>query len=85
MKIADAADLAEKIKYCNLTKLSLPSNLIDDDLVRILVSGLIVNKTISQLELSHNKISDNGARRLAKYLLKTEILTHLDLSDNKIH
>ena len=59
--------------------------MIDDDLIRILVNGLMLNKTITELDLSHNRISDAGARRIAKYLLSTELLTHLDLSDNLIH
>lgn len=64
--------------------LSLPRNLIDDDLVRMLMSGLMLNKTITELDLSHNRISDAGARRIAKYLLKTEILTHFNLTDNLV-
>lgn len=64
--------------------LSLPGNLIDDDLIGILIKGMVLNKTISQLDLSHNKISNSGARKIAKFLLSTQILTRLDLTDNQI-
>lgn len=63
----------------------MPGNLIDDDLISILIKGLVLNKTISQLDLSHNKISNSGARKIAKFLLSTQVLTSLDLSDNQIH
>jgi Ran GTPase-activating protein (RanGAP) involved in mRNA processing and transport len=63
----------------------MPGNLIDDDLISILIKGLMLNKTISQLDLSHNKISNSGARKLAKYLLSSKILTHMNLCDNSIH
>lgn len=85
MKMSDAKTFSECIKLSqSLVHLSLPGNLIDDDLIRDLIKGLILNKTISQLDLSHNKISGSGARKIAKYLLSTEVLTHLDLSDNNI-
>ena len=85
MKLSDAQFLQDSLKRTNnLVRLSLPGNLIDDDLVSILSKGLMLNKTITQLDLSHNKIGNSGARKVAKYLLKTSILTHLDLSDNQI-
>lgn len=85
MKMSDAQFLQDCLKTTNnLIRLSLPGNLIDDDLVSILSKGLMLNKTITQLDLSHNKIGNQGARKIAKYLLKTQILTHLDLSDNQI-
>ena len=65
--------------------LSLPGNLIDDDLVSILIKGLMLNKTITQLDLSHNKIGQSGARKISKYLLQSQILTHLNLGDNNIN
>ena len=86
MKMSDAKIFAECMRSSqNLIFLSMPGNLIDDDLISILIKGLMLNKTISQLDLSHNKISNSGARKLAKYLLASKILTHLNLSDNSIH
>ena len=86
MKMSDAKIFSECLKMTSsLVYLSLPGNLIDDDLITILIKGLVLNKTISQLDLSHNKISNSGARKIAKFLLSTQILTHLDLSDNQIH
>ena len=86
MKMLDAEIFSECIRATtSLVHLALPCNMIDDDLIRILVNGLMLNKTITELDLSHNRISDAGARRIAKYLLSTELLTELDLSDNLIH
>jgi len=83
MKMTDAKIFSEQMKLSqSLVYLSLPGNLIDDDLIGILIKGLVLNKTITQLDLSHNKISHSGARKIAKFLLSTQILTTLDLSDN---
>lgn len=85
MKMSDASSLSKCLKTSqSLVYLSLPGNLIDDDLIGILIKGLVLNKTISQLDLSHNKISNSGARKIAKFLLSTQILTHLNLADNQI-
>lgn len=35
-------------------------NLIDDDLMRMLMTGLIRNSTITYLDVSHNKITNHG-------------------------
>lgn len=40
--------------------LSLPSNLIDDDLLRLLMTGINLDISIVELNLSHNKIGDKG-------------------------
>ena len=86
MKMSDAKIFSECLRSTqSLIFLSMPGNLIDDDLISILIKGLMLNKTISQLDLSHNKISNSGARKLAKYLLASKILTHLNLNDNSIH
>lgn len=70
MKMSDAKIFAECLRSTqSLIYLSLPGNLIDDDLISILIKGLMLNKTISQLDFSHNKISNSGARKIAKFLL----------------
>jgi hypothetical protein len=43
-----------------LLSLSLQGNIIDDDMVKWLVAGLITNHTLRYLDLSSNKISDQG-------------------------
>jgi Ran GTPase-activating protein (RanGAP) involved in mRNA processing and transport len=85
MKMSDAKLFSDCMRMTqSLVYLSLPGNLIDDDLISILIKGLILNKTITQLDLSHNKITNSGARKIAKYLLSNEVLTHLNLADNMI-
>ncbi|RYY81073.1 hypothetical protein EON63_16270 [archaeon] len=42
--------------------------MIDDDLLRMLMTGLIKNTTITYLDMSHNKITNHGARLLSKLL-----------------
>lgn len=57
MKMSDATKFKDCLRTTtSLTYLSLPGNLIDDDLIGILIKGLMLNKTITQLDLSHNKI-----------------------------
>lgn len=59
MKMSDARNFHECLRTTtSLTYLSLPGNLIDDDLISILIKGLMLNKTITQLDLSHNKIGN---------------------------
>ena len=48
MKMSDAKIFSECLRSTqSLTFLSLPGNLIDDDLISILIKGLMLNKTIS--------------------------------------
>lgn len=48
MKMSDAKTFSESIKLTqSLVYISLPGNLIDDDLIGILIKGLVLNKTIS--------------------------------------
>ena len=86
MKISDATCLAKVFDSTDtLTTVIMTSNLIDDDLLRMLMTGLIKNNTITHLDLSHNKITNHGARLLSKLLGENSVLTVLDISDNNIH
>ncbi|CAM9752345.1 unnamed protein product [Chrysoparadoxa australica] len=86
MKISDASCLAKVVHSAsNLTALVLQCNLIDDDLLRMLMTGLIRNSTITYLDVSHNRISNHGTRLLCKLLGDTSVLTSLNLADNQIH
>ena len=60
MKLSQAAELGDTLsKSCgNLLSLSLPSNLIDDDLLRFIIAGINLNISIIELDFSHNKIGD---------------------------
>ncbi|CAE7197238.1 DRC5 [Symbiodinium sp. CCMP2592] len=86
MKISDAQYLARDIRVSQtLVSLSLPCNMIDDELVKVLMGGLSYGHMLTHLDLSHNKIGDRGARRLASLLDPDYCLQALDLSDNQIH
>ena len=86
MKISDATSLARIFdKTETITTVILSECLIDDDLLRMLMTGLIKNNTITALDLSHNKISNHGARLLSKLLGDNSVISMLDLSDNQIH
>ena len=86
MKISDATALAKTFDSTDtLTTVVLQSNMIDDDLLRMLMTGLIKNNTITHLDVSHNKITNHGARLLSKLLGENSVLTSLDISDNQIH
>lgn len=86
MKISDAQYLARNIRVSQtLVSLSLPCNMIDDELVKVLMGGLSYGHMLTHLDLSHNKIGDRGARRLASLLDPDYCIQALDLSDNQIH
>jgi len=86
MKISDAQYLARNIRVSQtLVSLSLPCNMIDDELVKVLMGGLSYGHMLTHLDLSHNKIGDRGARRLASLLDPDYCLQSLDLSDNQVH
>jgi hypothetical protein len=86
MKISDATSLAKIFDHSDtLTTVVLSGNMIDDDLLRMLMTGLIKNNTITHLDVSHNKITNHGARLLSKLLGENSVLTTLNLSDNQIH
>nr|CCA27234.1 conserved hypothetical protein [Albugo laibachii Nc14] len=85
MKISDAKSLSHFVKStATLTTLLLTNNLLNDDLLRIIMAGLMNNRTVTLLNLSHNNIGDDGARVLAKLLGADSMLTCLELYDNHI-
>ena len=86
MKISDATSLAKVFEHTDtLGTVKLTGNLIDDDLLRMLMTGLIKNNTITHLDVSHNKITNHGARLLSKLLGENCVISALNLSDNQIH
>ncbi|GMH97330.1 hypothetical protein TrST_g8176 [Triparma strigata] len=86
MKISDASCLAKSVKDSeNLTSVVLSGNLMDDDLLRMLMTGLYKSSTITHLDVSHNKITNHGVRLLAKLLGTKSVLTSLNVADNQIH
>jgi Leucine Rich repeat len=86
MKISDATSLAKTFDRTEtLTTVIMSSNLVDDDLLRMLMTGLIKNNTITHLDFSHNKITDHGARLLSKLLEDNSVISVLNLADNQIH
>lgn len=86
MKISDATSFAKIFEQTDtIATLILSGNLIDDDLLRMLMTGLIKNNTITHLDMSHNKITNHGARLLSKLLGENSVITTMDLSDNHIH
>ncbi len=62
MNMDQALSLATGIAKSEfLLKLSLPGNVIQDDLIKILVDeGLQKNKSLLELDLAHNAISTKG-------------------------
>ena len=63
MKLSDCVSLARALEWTEtLTYLNLSSNLLDDDRVKMIASGIAENKSISHLDLSHNKIADRGGQ-----------------------
>jgi len=86
-KVSDASSLAKGLisHGATLVSLVLQRNLLDDDLLRMLMTGLMRNTSITHLDLAHNRITNHGARMLSRMLLEKTVLTHLDVSDNCIH
>mmetsp|Transcript_11911 Transcript_11911/g.22708 ORF Transcript_11911/g.22708 Transcript_11911/m.22708 type:complete len:475 (+) Transcript_11911:23-1447(+) len=86
MHLKDAMMLAKLFASSrSLTRVCLNENLLGDESVHIICSGLARNDTILQLDLSHNKIGDVGAKRISRVLRGMSVLTELDLGDNNIH
>ena len=85
MKLSDAESLSRCLKTAPmLCRLSLPSNLIDDDLLEVLISGLSQNDTITHLDLSNNKIGDLGVQILTECSGRSSTLVSLNLANNQI-
>lgn len=86
MKLSDCRSLAKALERTEtLTYLNLSNNLLDDDKVRMIASGMVENISITNLDLSHNKIADRGVRALAKLLDNRSVIAILNLADNQIH
>jgi hypothetical protein len=85
MRPADAESLSRCLRYSeSLRSLSLPSNMIDDNLLLLLCPGLLDNRALRSLDLSHNLITSAGLQQLCKKLRAPCTLSVLNLSDNKI-
>ena len=57
MKLPDCRSLAKTLEKCEtLVTLSLAGNLLEDDKVRMIASGLVDNHSVTDLDLSHNKV-----------------------------
>ncbi|KAL3157874.1 hypothetical protein ABBQ32_012285 [Trebouxia sp. C0010 RCD-2024] len=84
MKLPDCRSLAKTLeKSETLVTLDLPGNLLEDDKIRMIASGLVDNHSVTSLDLSHNKIADRGVRALVKVLDSSNVVTFLDLQDNQ--
>jgi hypothetical protein len=64
--------------------LSLQGNLVDDEMVKWLVPGLITNQTLRHLDLSNNRITGKGMIKICSYLVRTKALLSINLCNNLI-
>lgn len=86
MKISDATHLSSSFSIAScLTILKLANCKIDDQLLRIIIQGLLQNETITTLDLSHNRITNHGARLISKLLHSHSVIHSLNIEDNQIH
>ena len=64
--------------------LSLQGNLVDDEMIKWLVPGLIMNQTLRNLDLSNNRITGKGMVKICSYLVRTRALLSINLNNNLI-
>ena len=64
--------------------LSLQGNLVDDEMIKWLVPGLITNQTLRHLDLSNNRITGKGMIKICSYLVRTRALLSINLNNNLI-
>ena len=85
MKLSDCRSLARCLEYCEtLVSLDLSGNLLDDDKLRMLASGLVTNLSVVHLDLGNNKIADRGVRALAKLLHVNSVIQIVNLENNQV-
>ena len=64
--------------------LSLQGNLVDDEMIKWLVPGLITNQSLRHLDLSNNRITGKGMIKICSYLVRTRALLSINLNNNLI-
>lgn len=64
--------------------LTLQGNLVDDEMIKWLVPGLITNQTLRHLDLSSNRITEKGMIKISSFLVRTRSLLSINLTDNLI-
>ena len=64
--------------------LSSQGNLVDDEMIKWLVPGLIMNQTLRNLDLSNNRITGKGMVKICSYLVRTRALLSINLNNNLI-
>lgn len=67
MKLPDCRFLAKTLEKSELlVTLALPGNLLEDDKIRMIASGLVDNHSVTDLDLSHNKVGPGHCLRVCK-------------------
>lgn len=85
IKMKDCENISEAVRYLpSLESLSLSGNQLDDDLLKIVLSGVSGSKSINSIDFSHNKIADEGARRVSKLIIKSPNVKKVNLCSNQI-
>ncbi len=65
MKLQDCRSVAKMLeKSETLVTLALPGNLLEDDKIRMIASGLVDNHSVTDLDLSHNKVKSSQMQAL---------------------